>query len=1739
MNFSKAFSNRLIPYFNTNKKGNGEVTATIDEGKCDQQSFDLPSTDTTKASVVINIGENINTSAFIVEKEHGDSVEKWSINNCKNLDTAFEYLMSPNVKEQLLNTTTVFSIRFKINENFTDLTSHQVHEISKAFINKSIVVFFEAPNDEHFMIYWKSSDSQQLLSLDPYKDEFTIHEKELCEFTEKFLVDSLGVKHSGLHRDFSLRQDAHKIQIHLLADYRNYNLLLLACEKGNAAVVDNLLKKGINSELQNSKINAPTLAYKNNHFEVLKILIKANMTYPESFDIEKCPEEFTRFYETFDTLHNMIIARNSLRVHELIVDNPGYRFFYNSNNDSALKTALTNNCFDIYELLLSLNLYFGPHEDADSMIENFSNDEKVTLRDINFKYFKGSPEKHINILMANSFIAHESTDHQEKLHLLLRAFRVLNENPRIRAILMAVAASKKFRIIFDFNRDSVQLIDPTTNPYTNGIFYLNGRIYIGAKQLLNPATEHETFATLAHEMCHYAMNVTYKNLARPYKAKDKKGAQEFEKISQMCYENRELENVIDAVYEHYTDDMHHAELIVRAPHLMALMYKEPEKFEQTRENFIDLFVNYENKVVPEMMRALPDIEAGSDKIVEEKEKTILKYKKLLFLSVLMTIIVGFLGYMFYKPTYHFSDLSISKQNKIKNTIVSYKGVNVRLQDLYPLNSDIYDKLFSDHITLMFNKKILNFSDSDFLYMTYNISHNWKSLTKPLKEKVLVSDFNFQREIMNYSAVYDSHSNTFNTLSSGQIIDILDGDVLTVGTMIENRTKFFIERKFISESAIDVLADYRKLQLRFMENSQTTFMPAIENPRYQPLNLPGGIRNFNIEQTGPRTNETFEEFYNRYEKKPFEENIPVRTTETINGFSMHNSLTGWFVNRLAAQTESFTFLHKNFDRVFEDVQKNRIFVLSSQAGAGKTVAFEQLAIRIKRKFPTRWVSYIPLKDHIQLYRNYEIGDGKAMELIEKLLKLSSANEFERQFFVDSYRANEAIFLWDGFDEIAPTFTELIINVLDFVFKNSKNLQFLCTRPLYAKQLSQEFKVETHRLVAFTNDERKEFLRKFYVSENVAENKIESRIKKVMEIVEKFEYQPPNEIVPRNLNTPLMLTLIAEVQDDENTQIPVNFYTIFKQFVHKKLQIWGTKSEKSESAAVKALSVSSKYNVLEIFQKYGILSYLPVWTFIYFQTFKDADIIRKTIPNGLNTEEITAIGILFINGNYKFEFAHKTFTEFLIIEYLVDNIYSSSERINENEAQARLELFFLTFKTYGRYQTILTDFLWSFLETKDSKRNGKFGKEIADVLKKNYKNHLIGYLTEGHPKLFEIFGKFFESDLELLADMLCVDCDRTLYTEIFNPMNEVYFINPKDVAASFKKYLNPEQFEMFINGRNQKAVMMLGMFYYQNTELPKKHEILELSENFNDFWDFYDNELKPNCTNEELRQLFLSPAGSAMYMDYSEGNTEKFWSEANEFVTKTEMKTVVGNLYSYLFEIVKYLPNFNESQLLNDLMNDTESILEQNEIFDMFLTSNVFHKVIYSDTAFKILWNFLEGFSTKEQRREILLKNDNGSYFYRVTTGAYRDRYFHGSYFRDYFHYFDRKPNNVFINALLVNDQANRGLNVESFNYATKIYAEHFNDEEIKEIVLSSNDYMIRLIDHVPVESSTLYAKYLKELFKGDERRLKEFIERKIGDTNLTVLDIFRGFEKVRDGLNERAKNMKVFREVYETLKHQTG
>jgi len=482
-------------------------------------------------------------------------------------DNILEHFESNAIREELSNLKNVLYIRFEISERFNGLRLTKINQLSHKCINKSVLLHFESQIAHGSIIYWKSKGNQYFLNY-KFSEE---NSEEFKDFVTSFIKDSLKKGHQGmnnsfyffrfyqlqviisnifiirigLHHYYSKLNKMGEVQLNCFADLRDYNFLLLAAEAGNTRLVKNFLDLNISSISSDNKINAQELAWNGQHFDTLLVLLKSNLTYPKSFDIGKCSEEVRKFYKISLEFHKAIYSKNEDKILEIITNNPTLCHFYNYSNESAPKIALNCKYVDVYKLLLTQKIFLGRHETFNETWENFTNFERKILREIHFKHSMYLPEKYLHDLSTNSRVAHDDPNVKAKRNLIEYAFDVLNTNPFTKIILMIVAASKNFQILFDFCRDSVHLLDPTANFNMKGLFYYSGRIYISAWLLMFQSTENQTFGTLAHELCHFAMKLVYKNMAKPYYRNDRDSKDKFEEISKICKINRGKEPIID------------------------------------------------------------------------------------------------------------------------------------------------------------------------------------------------------------------------------------------------------------------------------------------------------------------------------------------------------------------------------------------------------------------------------------------------------------------------------------------------------------------------------------------------------------------------------------------------------------------------------------------------------------------------------------------------------------------------------------------------------------------------------------------------------------------------------------------------------------------------------------------------------------------------------------------------------------------------------------------------------------------------------------------------------------------------------------------------------------------------------------------------------------------------------------------------------------------------------------------
>ncbi|CAG9800002.1 unnamed protein product [Chironomus riparius] len=1467
----------------------------------------------------------------------GLSSELTTVDNCESIDNIFNYFESPKLSNLLKVNDKVYLFKLQVKEA---LNSAELCKLANKFVINSVVILLSTENETRFYLYWKSNKIQHFLIFKIYKGYDFMNNLQLFEFIATFLGNSLRSGHLGLHNQVQIHPESNSYELHLLADHRNYNLLLIAAEMGNAYVANFILDGGISTEVND--MNAQTLAWNGRHFEIVFELLKSNHKFPDSINIEECPDSIKEFAQISHELNEAMILRNTERVLEIVSNNRKMKHFYNLENESALAFALRNKLFDIYRLLISENIKFGPHEKFSEIKDSMRQSDKEQLREIHYKESKFLPENHMHVLLSNSRLGHGTIETEKKYEIIQKAFEVLNENPLIQVILMIVAASRNFRIIFDFNCDSVEVMDPTANETTRGLFYSTGRIYVAVKKLLNESTKYDALGTLAHEMCHYAVNLVYKNLAKPYSLGDDEAKIEFENILTLCKGSCSEEEIIELVFNCYPHNMQHAELIVRVPHLIMLYFNDQNKFEEVRKIFIKLFEVFEQKVIPDMKEALPNIETKAEFEVQTKNRKIRNLKLISIIGGLLAIIIIISGFfitrsIFYKPTYKFSTLSNSDKLKIATAPIDYKNVRLEFYDLFPKSSKVYEKLTSDHISNMLKgNKPLNLSDSSAFYFHNFIYHNWKILSENLKQKVLNSNFTFQNQTIKFG---DVSQVVLESLSSQQIVDVLDNKALVVQKMPTFDTKFYIERNFFDEMIYEI---YFK------------FMVYVNDGEVDKR------CNYSMKK-----NMTFEDFYQNYSnyddiEGDYDEMILDITDRTefrkckSSGFKLKDIRKSKVVDKLLD--------HKlDFNKLLEETLKTRFFILSAKSGAGKTVTFQKFTTKIKERFPTFWVSLINfnnLKDGDKEHESLE----DVIRFLEKNLNLSSNNEFERKLFNNLFTSNKTILLWDGIKEHSPLERiQTVDNVLKKIWLKTGNIQFLSVGndDNYldnSNKYGNMFSSKTYIFVPleFSN----EILLQNFDSNKSAVSFIEKNrnLKNVINMVEDHDKAS-------------LIKMIAELMSNGKSNVEIEtVYEIYESFLTMKIDLW-IKSD------FERMQFKNWTNILiNTLQENALNKLSKSFTFVM---NKEKYIKRKSrfpnAPRNHTIDDFLSIGIL----NNERKFINNLFAEFLVAKLTIDKIYNLNELDNSTieELDLRLRIFCGSFENEQIFY-----FIDSYLQRKQ--KAGKFNSKLSKLIKTKYRRLLENLFEVNRMQLMPILLNFFSKDHELLIDILKINQDKTFYTELFNyarydPNYRLYYyeVDLEFIKYSTKPYLNETEMQKFLYGTNQKGIMLFSLYCFHKNEnsgsriLKKTPYNLEKNLLKSKNPNLVFEAIVKNLTINEYKELLLSrtilkPVNVLTKEIYI--LDQKMLKIIYEKLTIQEQKEwLIDALPTVLLTENKIFPEM--------FLTKITKIFSNSEIFKVFQDNQILQITLYYNFKYKnfdMIWDFFTYHTTKNEQKLIL-------------------------------------------------------------------------------------------------------------------------------------------------------------------------
>ncbi|KAG5668400.1 hypothetical protein PVAND_016340 [Polypedilum vanderplanki] len=619
-------------------------------------------------------------------------------------------------KEELLNKITneqfkshknlIFQIEESLNQNdiFIDLNNDlETHH----------VFAFQSITDGKFSMLWRFKN--EIFGLKMFDDINKEDLEELCKFIVEFLAKCLEQNHSGVVVN---SQDKLNLSFSHLTDTNKLNLLFHAAQIGDTKVVKILLDVAFSVTYLHNDLMAIDYAYKNQKFETVLELLKLNSPFPE-LAIDECSQDLKDFIEMTEIFHKNLEDENIEEISQILTQHPNLRYFYNLNNRSAASEAIRNKKFDVYELFVSKNIYLATWEEMDKITVGFTNEELNKLGEIHFHSKKSIQESHITALMSKASVGSDVFDVQDKLDYIHKAFRVLNNFMAIQILFKIAALLSDLQIIFDFNRKSVEYLDPTQDRGTLGLFYGNGRIYVGAKQLLDPKTEHEVFATIAHEFCHFVLYNIFGKDAKPYDENDEKTAEEFETISQECKLKKSVDKIIKVVYECYKPEMFHAELIVRIPHFFAHYHNKAEVIELLRMEFKSLFDFYELNLMPKLEDALLKLKKKAEEEKREKDRKISMLKKaLIIVFISMSSVAILIFCILYDSVYTphtWENLSPEQKELIFNSKVKFDGHEMNFSYLFGRNesNEVFKVLKPQHFEKLLEKnEMLDLADAE-------------------------------------------------------------------------------------------------------------------------------------------------------------------------------------------------------------------------------------------------------------------------------------------------------------------------------------------------------------------------------------------------------------------------------------------------------------------------------------------------------------------------------------------------------------------------------------------------------------------------------------------------------------------------------------------------------------------------------------------------------------------------------------------------------------------------------------------------------------------------------------------------------------------------------------------------------------------------------------------------------------------------------------------------------------------
>ncbi|XP_064460203.1 uncharacterized protein LOC135370394 [Ornithodoros turicata] len=1035
-------------------------------------------------------------------------------------------------------------------------------------------------------------------------------------------------------------------------------------------------------------------------------------------------EESSHYEEIRKEMHQAIDAKNYRRVQHCLQRAQDLKLWLHPDSDeSAMHKAIKSRAFKVYGLLMSHGCDFK-HQTERECFEGLNWLQRAELQRQRFFVTKdeGSYVNHLK----DRIDCHPGQD-----SFRAKAEQMLEELDRIelvRPILQVVATSPHLKIRFDFDRGDVQPLMGCCGRYNRGLTdYEKEEIFIAANPegFTDARRDAEVLGTLAHELCHFALHLVYRNEGTPYRRPDTMRRRRYQNIIASTKDIKGLDEIIMLAFQYGNPT--EKELIVRIPHILALhgspgegdtilLSQAPELLAFYKEFVTSDVPRYIQRTCPSKDVENIKIENARQEIAEKTDKLNVKFQKTIkpedlgdvpllivsgpevsLLEILVHDAVKSTGelYLFFKASRwddtlrdvlienkcNFVLLACNDKTKTRTALSLLNDVSetvgTRIILLVPEEDKDYfleeaqqGSYFADnHLAARVPEaRFHNISPECFdkVWRTCYIRFTGRDHRVPI---INITNLESFKEFMNTTA--------FLILCESKLIEIGP----PVPKLQRDISAYYINRRL--ERAVDV--DVERISSNSTREAFAFCGCSVDTVS---ASFPSDVK-----------------VYKMKDLTEFETLVVLEDIDDYELLTNDGRYKGKTVHLLEydASREAFVWIKSNGPLSHIPWGKSKMHsqdellkpreeavVVCGEPGIGKSALAYRIFREIDEKIENHWVLYIDLAKNIQRVEAKSNG-GDAQQLALLCGVKTEGPEFALlQHSVQHGNPFRVVFIFDGFDEIDEDNRQYILELVQHLRSQQTSKIFLLSRGVFKTSIQDALHTVSFDLLPFSSDDLVTFLERYWKANGVSDEKLRRFAKGVFK---KYVAVVGNSTRP--LDNPLLIRMVAELEepnislgeysgdiqssDEEN----ITLFHIYKRFVDYKHDIYAKEKMNLDlKTAPRDLKHAYELSKKEFQRRLCLVAVNVIFGSCQQKKILTQNELEELKPEGELMKEVAESGLGYglLDGLHEGlpAFIHQTFAEFFAAQYL----YNNAKR---NETPALVEQI-LKMYTQGDFQRV---------------------------------------------------------------------------------------------------------------------------------------------------------------------------------------------------------------------------------------------------------------------------------------------------------------------------------------------------------------------------------------------------------------------------------------------------------------------